>query len=186
MIASALLPYCLIQWKNEPEMRIEDSYKWIYHATHGGDHAVGDSEEGPRRWMEREWSTLGRPQSGEPEVVKLDPEGRLLRINLRPYKARGGDKEMLLALFVASAKRFRPDPATFRREWTSLGERLRERPRGHLSYTEWKRLDGATRRFGYPAIHHSAEFERVARPAYRVILGELWVSPGTTRARAGS
>lgn len=175
-----LLRFAIPRWRSETKMGIEDAYKWLFHASQGGDHAVGEDDAGPRRWMTREWATLGPPQKGEPEVVPLDKEGRLIRINLRPYRARGGDPEMLLALFVASARQFRPDPSAFRTAWAELGDQLKRGRIGKLSYPEWVRLDRETRPVGYPAIHHSSRYETARKPAYRVILGSLWPKGTTT------
>ncbi|MGV3615848.1 MAG: hypothetical protein ACO1SV_10985 [Fimbriimonas sp.] len=175
----SLIPYAIVQWRREPATRIEDAYKWLFHATQGGDHAVGDDDAGPRRWMDREWIGLGTPRTREPELVRLDPEGKIVRINLRPYRARGGDREMLLAVFVASARQFRPDRRTFVRAWNDLGRRLRQGRVGKLTYPEWVRLDRENRPLGFPAIHHSPTYESTHRPAYRVVLRSLW-PVGTT------
>lgn len=156
-------------------MTIQDAYKWLYQATLGGEHAVSD-DSGPRTWLDREWAGLGRPFRGEAIVEKLTPDGRLLRVNLRPYKALGGDKEMLLGLFVASAQAFRSEKAVFLDAWRGLGETLRFQPgNGRLSYAAWLRFDRTAKQDGYTAVHHSRKYERGYKPAYRVVLGELWV-----------
>jgi len=152
---------------------MEDAYKWLFHATLGGEHAVTD-DSGPRQWLDREWETLGKPLPGEREVVSLTPDGKLVRVNLRPYKAKGGDKEMLLAIFVASARSFHADRNVFVHEWRALGERLRKGPVLGLRYPAWVRLDKSVSSSGYPAIDHTIAFERQYRPAYRVVLGSLW------------
>jgi len=175
LLALSLLDFSAGQWKFMPEMRAEDAYKWLFHATLGGEHAVLD-EDGPRKWLDQEWASLGPPLPGEPEVVRLDPEGRLIRVNLRPFKRRGGDKEMLLAIFVASAQSFHADKSKFVREWKSLGSRLRVHPIGRIRFEDWKHLDQETARAGYPAIDHSAMYEKAYSPAYRVILGSLWAN----------
>ena len=48
-----LLDHAFEQWRSTPEMRVEDAYKWLFHATLGGEHAVQDVG-GPRNWMDRE------------------------------------------------------------------------------------------------------------------------------------
>ncbi|HSI72224.1 MAG TPA: hypothetical protein VK934_03535 [Fimbriimonas sp.] len=167
-----LLTFSIVEWRKTPEMRIEDAYKWLFHATLGGEHAVTD-DTGPRRWMDREWASLGRPFRSEPEVVPLRPDGNIVRINLRPYKAKGGDREMVLALFVESAKRFRTDKSDFVREWIGLGKALKRRKVGKLDISAWTKLDANLKPHGYPAIDHSWSYERSYRPAYRVVLREL-------------
>ncbi|MBI5707047.1 MAG: hypothetical protein HZC36_08670 [Armatimonadetes bacterium] len=175
-----LLDFAIRSWAATPKMEIEDAYKWLFHATQGGEHAVLD-EEGPRQWLDSEWRGLAAPSPGEPEAVALDPNGGLLRVNLRPYRTGGGDREMLLAVFVESARRFRADRRSFRSVWDLLGVTLKRRSLLRLSHWDWKQLDLRCVRLGYPAIGHSAAYIRTYRPAYRVVLGSMWVTRAAFR-----
>lgn len=168
-----LLDHALAQWQATPELRIEDAYKWLFHATLGGEHAVQD-ENGPRTWLDREWPTVGKPIKGETEIEPLTPDGKLVRINLRPFKERGGDREMLLWAFVLSAERFKSGKREFVREWDALGARLKASKWKNLTAQEWSRLDKAMRNENFPAIDHSADYERLYKPAYRVVQREMW------------
>lgn len=168
-----LLEFALARWRTEPAMRIEDAYKWLYHATMGADHAV-DDYEGARSWLLREWSGLGQ-RAGEPEVVPLTPDGRWIRINLRPFRDRGGDPEFLAALFFMSGQGPRASLSGFQREWHRLGEYLRRRPLPRIGRRDWSRLDREAASKGYPAIHHSSAYSKERAPAYRVIRGDLWL-----------
>lgn len=170
---ASLLDHAYQQWKETPEMRVEDAYKWLFHATLGGEHRV-QGVDGPRNWLDREWASIERAQDKEPEVVRLTPDGSVLRVNLRPYKERGGDKGMMLWAFVFSAERFKADKSVFRRVWNELGRELLTKSHGHITHQAWERLDADTRKLGYPAIHHSKQYEEKYRPAYRVVLRELW------------
>ena len=160
--------FFLARARSDPDLRIEDAYKWLFHAARGGEHAVA-SETAVRLWLDREWETLGPPQSGEPLWTPLTADGRVGRLNLRPYKAQGGSREALLAAFLAGAEAFDADPARFRRAWHALGRELKQRPVGRLTADEWRRFDRARRAEKYPAIHHSPEYEQARRPAYRVL-----------------
>jgi hypothetical protein len=160
--------FILAQARADPEVRIEDAYKWIFHATRGGEHAIANATAA-HQWLAREWATLGPPQSGEPLWTPLTSDGRIGRLNLRPYRAQGGTPEPLLAAFLASAKSFDADPVRFRAAWKTLGHTLAKNPQGHLTYAAWKRLDRAMRTQAYPAIHHSLEYEKSRQPAYRVL-----------------
>lgn len=173
--SEALVDHALAAWKREPETRIEDAYKWLFHATQGGEHAVV-VEDGPRSWFEGEWAGVGRPMANEPATVALDPAGRVLRVNLRPAKAAGHDPEMLFQVFLRSAEAFRPNPIALRSAWTTLGERLRTKASSRaLTFGEWRRLDAELNAHGFRARHHSEAYSRARRPAYRVVLGEMWV-----------
>lgn len=158
----------LAQARADPELRIEDAYKWLVHAARGGEHAVA-SEFAVRKWLETEWATLGPPQPDEPLWTPLTADGRIGRLNLRPYRARGGAPEPLLAAFLAGAEAFDADPARFRRAWHALGRDLEKQSVGHLTADAWRRCDRAMRARGYPACHHSPEYEQARAPAYRVL-----------------
>ncbi len=176
--------FFLAQARNDPELRIADVYKWLFHATRGGEHAVAD-EFAVRKWLETEWATLGPPQPGEPLWTPLAADGRIGRLNLRPYRARGGDPDALLAAFVRGAAAFDADPARFRRAWLALGRELKKRPVGHLTAAEWRRFDREMRAHDYPACHHSAAYERARTPAYRVLPAEQAQPLIQTLARKG-
>ena len=160
--------FFLAQARAEPEVRVADAYKWLVHATRGGEHAVA-SAFAARQWLDQEWATLGPPQPDEPLWVPLADDGRIGRLNLRPYRAQGGAPEPLLAAFLASAESFDASPARFRAAWKALGRALKMNPQGHLTYSDWRRLDREMRAQGYPACHHSPEYEQARHPAYRVL-----------------
>jgi hypothetical protein len=164
----ALLKHAVAQWETQPETRIEDAYKWLFHATQGGEHAI-TSIEGPRQWLEGEWKTLQKPHPGEKLIVPLRPDGSLVRLNLRPFKARGGSKERLLTAFVSSAKSFKATKSSFIEAWNLLGARLKKARIGKLTSPEWLRMDKEMRPLGFPACHHSEAYEKAYRPAYRVL-----------------
>ena len=166
--ARLLVSFSLGSFADDPAVRIEDAYKWLYQAALGGEHAVPD-EDAARAWLEGEWASLGPSLPGEKLVVPLRPDGAVVRLNLRPYRDRGGRPDYLLSAFLAGARSFEPDRTLFRTTWDALGEELAARPFGSLSRTEWVRLDAETKPEGYPAVHHSAAYARAKHPAYRVL-----------------
>ena len=160
--------FFLAQARADPELRIADAYKWLVHATRGGEHAV-QNEFAVRKWLDQEWATLGPPHPDEPLWTPLTADGRIGRLNLRPYRAQGGSPDALHAAFVEGAQSFEASPKRFHASWKALGRALKKNPQGHLTYSEWKRLDRERRPQNYPAIHHSPEYEQARHPAYRVL-----------------
>jgi hypothetical protein len=148
-------------------IRIEDAFKWIYQATQGGEHAA-PSRDGAGRWLDEEWNALGAPQPGEPLVQPLGDSG-IVRLNLRPYRARGGTRDAILDAFIASANEFSPKPDVFAREWEALGAALKTGPIGALTRADWEGLDAKARPRGYPAVHHSDHYNDARHPAYRIL-----------------
>ena len=166
--AEALLAWAVERWQATPAMEIDDAYKWLFQATQGGEHAVSDAAA-VQRYLEVEWASLGPAAADEPMLEPLRPDGGLVRLNLRPYRAGGGSREELLTAFVASARRFRPAPGELDAVWDLLGERLQRQPLGGLGRAAWEHLDGELRSAGFPAVHHSEAYRRAYRPAYRVL-----------------
>lgn len=152
-----------------PEARIEDAYKFLFQATRGGEHAAPD-EASARAYLAREWASLSPdPASDEPAIEWLRHDGALVRLHLRPAKARGVSEEAILVAFLASAREVRTDASGFTYAWQALGARLGERPRGHLTRAAWERLDAVMRPANYPAVHHSEPYSAAYAPAYRVM-----------------
>lgn len=160
--------FFIAQARAEPELRIADAYKWLFHAARGGEHAV-QNEFAVRKWLDQEWATLGPPQPHEPLWVPLTPDGRIGRLNLRPYRAQNGSPDALHAAFLAGAHSFVANPTRFRAAWNALGRALKTNPQGHLTHSEWMRLDREMRPKDYPARQHSPEYEKSRQPAYRVL-----------------
>jgi hypothetical protein len=156
------------EWRKAPVFRIEDAYKWLFQACRGGEHATS-SREAAQAWLENEWAGLGPALEGEPLVVPLRPDGAIVRLNLRPFRDRGGRREALLEAFLRSGASFSQDERLFRETWRALGEQVRSAPIGALTLAEWRRMDTAAAGEGYRASHHSAAYAAANTPAYRVL-----------------
>ncbi|MFZ1701880.1 MAG: hypothetical protein WBO10_05405 [Pyrinomonadaceae bacterium] len=165
---TALLNFATPYFQSNENIRIEDAYKWIYQATQGGEHAAPDREQA-RKWLDDEWATIGDPAPTENTFVSLCPGGEIGRLYLRPYRRGGGKKEDLLEAFLASGKEYKSDPAAFLAAWTELGKRLEKLKIGKLDHKGWRKLDAKMKEDKYPAVHHSKEYEKAERPAYRVL-----------------
>ncbi len=169
--AAALAEFAWSALRDEPAASPEDAYKWLYQAARGGEH-VAPSEEAARERLLREWATLGAPAPGEPLVVPLRPDRRVVRLNLRPYRAAGGDPEALLAAFLESARGFRPDTGLFLEAWRELRRRLPAGAGGRMSPAAFEELHRASEAKGWPARHHGAAYAAARAPAYRVLTDE--------------
>lgn len=151
-------------------MELPDLYKLLHQATMGSEHAVED-ENAAEEWLSRELSDLGDGPP-EPLIDTLGDGGRLVRVHLRPFRARGGDAADLLAAFVATASGAYGDPAELE---CALGVARDMARRGQLPWTASlvEEYITARRRAGFPAEHHSPEYSERYRPAYRVIAADL-------------
>lgn len=152
-----------------PAAAAADLYKLAHHGIMGSEHAVRDTAP-VRAWMTRELAQLAagtiiRTNPVEDPLVELlPPDGRFARVHLRPYVARRGDTAALLQAFVATANEARGDTARF----ACAEQALRVLPDIAISAAS-RAFIADKRREGFPAVHHSAGYERAYGPAYRVI-----------------
>ena len=152
---------------------MEDAYKWLFQATRGAEHALGDRAM-VQAWLDEEWAGLKKPFRGEPLFVSLRPDGSLVRLNLRPFRAMGGTKTQVMTLFLHAGAHRWGSEADFEGAWEGLARRLfREKSErlGSLSFEDWTNLDRKTRPKEFPAIDHSSSYEKARMPAYRLALG---------------
>lgn len=137
----------------------------------GGEHAA-PSETAAWAWLETEWDGLGPPLPGEALVVPLRPDGAVVRLNLRPFKAAGGDPKALLEAFLSSARSFAPDPGLFVASWRAFGRGLAAGGANEWTSVAFEELDRASEKAGWPARHHGRAYAEARKPAYRVLTGE--------------
>jgi hypothetical protein len=146
--------------REKPAATAQDFYKLAHQGSMGSEHAVG-SGEAARTWMKQELASLKPTPAGVVETLlePLPPDGRFVRVNLRPYLARGLSPDSLVAAFIATANTATPDS-------TALVCARNAMAPGSAAQA----LFDAQRRGGFGAVHHSAAYERAYAPAYRVVL----------------
>lgn len=148
-----------------PVMQIQDVYKLLHQAAFGSEHAIPDAERA-RKWLEREIAEMG---AGVEDVAiePLYPDGKIVRVHLRPFLAQGGDTEILLSAFLRTADDFVGSTERFEDYWEMATQRA------HFSAYDMNSFITPLREQEYPAVHHSAIYRETYRPAYRVVLTKL-------------
>lgn len=152
-----------------PAAGAADLYKLAHHGIMGSEHAVRDTVP-VRAWMTRELAQLAAGTMtrtnpvDDPLIEILPPDGRFVRVHLRPFVARRGDTEALLRAFVATANEARGDTAQF----ACAEQALRALPDVAISAAS-RAFIADRRRAGFPAVHHADAYERAYGPAYRVV-----------------
>jgi hypothetical protein len=143
-----------------------DLYKALHQSYCGPGHAIPNPEAAATR-LQDEWRGLQSAAPGEILIESLRPRSLFVRVHLRPYRDSGGSMPGLLEAFLRSAGT--PiDPTGFTAAWRATGS-LVERGRLPFAGSEFAALDERLLAAGYPAIHHSDDFERVLCPAYRLV-----------------
>ncbi|HUF75330.1 MAG TPA: hypothetical protein VMM35_03590 [Longimicrobiales bacterium] len=150
-------------------LAVEDVYKLLHQGVFGSEHAAPDVASASAM-LEQEIATLGRTDGGaEPLVEPIAPDGRVVRVHLRPYLAMGGDPERLLVAFLETAASVRGSTDELR----CAAEVVDRLAAGRWSAGEWRAFLDRMIAARLPAIHHSEPFEGEYQPAYRVVAGDL-------------
>lgn len=166
--------YLVAHLRRYPLATAEDVYKFVHQSVYGPAHFIPDVAAA-RAYLDEELATLPPGPPDEPLVEELSVD--MVRVNLRPFVAGGGDREALLAALVASAAAVRGEPETMRSRLAAacrvLEESGRDGEAGRLAVLS-QRLAAE----GFPARHHSDAYANAYRPAYRVILRALLPGSG--------
>lgn len=174
----------LVQYHGRyPKARAEDYYKLIHQSVFGVGHLIED-EASARSSLEREILTLGPPKPAETLLEPLDPEGRMMRVNLRPFVAQKLSQDALMAVLLETARTVEPDTSLFLGRWHAFGE-LVDRGELDVPVEDWKEVDRFARERSYPPVHHSNDYRGAYKPAYRVVLKGLFTKkvPSNYRTR---
>lgn len=156
-----------------PAMELADLYKLVHQAAMGNEHRIDDTAA-VRRRLEQEVAAL-EPWTGEPRTEPLrdplSPDGALVRVNLRPFRADGGSPDALTTAFVRTAERWPGSVERLVEHWVAARSMARS---GELPFDleEMSRFLAAREVEGFPAVHHSPAYESAYRPAYRVVAVE--------------
>lgn len=149
-----------------PKMEARDLYKFLHQAAMGSEHAVRDTNA-VKVWMAKEVTGLDTTITNE-LIEPLSPDGSLVRVNLRPFIKAGDNPDELLKAFITTANKYSGSKETLVQYLASAKEMIRRKqiPVDESIFTS---LTDELAKNGFPAIHHSLIYEKLYKPAYRVI-----------------
>lgn len=150
-----------------PAMEPADVYKLLYQGVLGPEHLVA-SPEAFAASLRAEYGAQPLDEA-EPLWEPVRPDGTLGRVNLRPFKAGGGDVERLIAACLETAGRAWGTPAELRAAWAAFVEICRAGRWAAFSLAGVLALSDRLAAEGYPPIHHSTAYRQAYRPAYRLL-----------------
>jgi hypothetical protein len=152
-------------FERRPLMRATDFYKLLYQGVFGVGHIMG---EGAPDWLEREAEGLNlQEHPKEPLLEEVSADGKMVRVNLRPYLRQGLP---LGGLFTAMEETSRVEVSSeeFKEAW-AVFKALVASGRLKVDMGEFKALDDELWREGCHPHHHSEAYRDAYHPAYRVV-----------------
>jgi hypothetical protein len=153
-----------------PQWEVDDLYKLIHQAAMGSEHGMRD-ETRLRDGLLQELAQLG-PGPGEPLVDPISPDGRIVRVHLRPFTILQSPLEPLLQAFIRTSREVSPSTGHLV-EYAAVaillaGEGMLPFSRGLVAG-----FMADMRAQNFPAVHHSVRYRQLYQPAYRVVLRDL-------------
>lgn len=133
----------------------------------GSAHAIPDAEFA-RDWLDKEIANLTAGPD-EPMVDVISPDGRMVRINLRPFLAAGCDRTKLLNAFIKTANSFKSSESKLRQYWL-CAEKMADDAQLPFTKKQLHKYFSEMEKQNLPAVHHSGIYEDNYKPAYRVIV----------------
>lgn len=147
-----------------PAMQIRDVYKLIHQAALGSEHAISNPEAA-YAWLERELSEMGDGMD-EPVADSISADGEIARIHLRPFLATGKSPKILFDAFLRTAKEYRGNVNTLEQYWKIAVTLCMRQSFPVVDMDEFIQRMKVQE---YSAAHHSDEYKKLYRPAYRVV-----------------
>ena len=157
------------QLKMYNNMNLQDVYKLLYQGTFGCEHSV---DETSRELFYEEYEAAAEPKENEKLVELISPRYSIYRINIRPYKDHGMEKEILFEWFHESSKIQTGSIPIFLGYWKKLKEeflKIKNIPEEELEKFEKIIKEEYDQNNKLPIFHHSKEYNQVNNPNYRVV-----------------
>ncbi len=155
------------EMRRYPDMEIQDLYKFCYQAAMGNEHIMTDTAAA-RQYLLSEMESV-KPDRREPLIEALTNDSAVVRVNLRPYKARNGSVDALLTAMARTATTFRKSTDVLRTFWAEVMSLAGER-QIHFVPSKLEEYFAAQEQAAFPAVDHSEHYLTKYTPAYRVIL----------------
>jgi hypothetical protein len=150
-----------------PAMQPADVHKLLYQGVLGPEHLIASPEAFAAR-LRVEYGAVP-PDVVDPLWEPVRPDGALGRVNLRPFKARGGDVERLIAACLETAGRTWGKPAGLRAAWATFVELCQSGRWAAFPLAGVLAMSDRLEAEGFPPIHHSITYRQAYRPAYRLV-----------------
>jgi hypothetical protein len=155
-----------------PLMEIQDLYKLAYQAALGAEHAAL-TRDAMHNYLMQELSGLVEGPA-EPPVDPISPDGRILRVHLRPFIQAGGNPLKLSRAFWEGAQVYKGSLELLAQFWFEVKQQAEagEIPFKSRDLEEYfiERRNGE-----FQPVHHSPAYREAYKPAYRVILKDYWL-----------
>jgi len=159
-----------------PVIELRDVYKLIFQGVMGSEHLIS-SPQAFINYLAEEFEPL-QPDPSERLLEPIRSDGSLLRINLRPYKARDLSRSALIPALLETARSFKGDTSELPATWMDFVRACEQGRFPKFDLDQTHQFTSWLEKLDFPAVHHSEAYNREYMPAYRLIAAEFMHSLG--------
>ncbi len=156
------------------DMRVEDVYKLLYQNRMGIGHLITDTLNAKKYLMDEIQSIDANDTSLSESLIEwISNDSTMVRINLRAFKKRNLSANHLFQAMLGTVENHKQEKREFIGDWIIFAKLLNK---GAISMSQagLEEFNARAEQKQYPVIHHSAEYTRIYKPVYRVLLYGEW------------
>jgi len=166
----AFKEFLLSHIERRPLMEVRDVYKLLYQGVFGVGHIMGGNA---KNRLEEEANRIDlEDHKWEPLIEPVNPEGSLIRVNLRPYMRGDGDLECLYDAMVESSTK-KGEVSQFIESWGEF-KKLNDEENLGFSRDDIREYDHVIDKERIEPKHHTEKYRQSYYPAYRVVVTEIF------------
>jgi len=161
----------ITQFNMYPKMEVTDLFKIVYLAAMGNKHLLKDKSKA-YKYLKYEFKNIEASDS-EPLYEEISPDGRFVRVNLRPYKAKEWYIDDLFEIMLKTANYYDESIKKLNNYCYYL---LEFQKQGIIPFSK-KSINLIIlemKKNYYKPFHHSKEYKRNYDPAYRIVSFDLF------------
>ncbi len=154
--------------EKHPLLEVVDIYKLLYQVANGPAHLLAhtDIQEIKEQWENAQ-------NFDEPPLEEISSLGNLVRAHFAPLRKMSVPFDNIENSLILTAQVFHPQPHLLIDWWREIGD-LIEIGVLPLSKTQYETLDIEFQQWGFVPKHHSEIFVREYKPAYIILLLEIY------------
>lgn len=155
--------------KSKQNFAVQDAYKLIYQGVFGVAHIL-DNQHMAKKYLADEFEST--TASDKIDLIEnISVSGKIVRLNLQPYKYRNGDIDQLFQAMLKSAQEISGSQQEFLKLWDEFKQAVFDE-KLNFNVTDLNKFDAKVKLHNYPAMHHSENYRTANNPAYRVLRKE--------------
>jgi len=163
-----LLKYHL---KLRDHLEIQDVYKLIYQTVFGIEHLMGQGEEAQVKLI-KEMENIEKI-SDEMLLENISLNNTIVRVNLKPFKKIYNQPARLFKVMITSSELIKGKQDDFIVLWNEFFQ-LVKNGKPVFSIAELEKFSREMKKKKYPSVSHSAIYKEKNKPAYRVVVKNLF------------